>query len=49
MDDGTAALLKQQIAEYKTYRDIITQAQRDAALGAGAGRFRELGSAAGSD
>ncbi len=25
MDDGTAALLKQQIAEYKTYRDIITQ------------------------
>ncbi len=26
MDDGTAALLKQQIAEYKTYRDIITQA-----------------------
>ena len=26
MDDGTADLLKQQIAEYKTYRDIITQA-----------------------
>ena len=26
MDDGTAALLKAQIAEYKTYRDIITQA-----------------------
>jgi alpha-galactosidase len=26
MDDGTAALLKQQIAEYKTYRDIITRA-----------------------
>ena len=25
MDDGTAELLKQQIAEYKTYRDIITQ------------------------
>ena len=25
MDDGTAALLKQQIAEYKSYRDIITQ------------------------
>ena len=25
MDDGTAALIKQQIAEYKTYRDIITQ------------------------
>ena len=26
MDDGTAELLTQQIAEYKTYRDIITQA-----------------------
>jgi alpha-galactosidase len=26
MDEGTAALLKTQIAEYKTYRDIITQA-----------------------
>ncbi len=26
IDDGTAALLKQQIAEYKTYRDIITHA-----------------------
>lgn len=26
MDDGTAELLKQQIAEYKTYREIITQA-----------------------
>jgi alpha-galactosidase len=25
MDDGTAALLKQQIAEYKSYRDIIAQ------------------------
>jgi len=25
LDDGTAELLKQQIAEYKTYRDIITQ------------------------
>jgi alpha-galactosidase len=25
IDDGTAALLKQQIEEYKTYRDIITQ------------------------
>ena len=25
MDDGTAELLKQQIAEYKTYRDIITE------------------------
>jgi alpha-galactosidase len=25
MDDGTAALIKEQIAEYKTYRDIITQ------------------------
>jgi alpha-galactosidase len=25
MDDGTAALLKQQIADYKTYRDIITE------------------------
>jgi alpha-galactosidase len=25
MDDGTADLLRQQIAEYKTYRDIITQ------------------------
>jgi alpha-galactosidase len=25
MDDGTAELLKRQIAEYKTYRDIITQ------------------------
>ena len=26
MDDGTAELLKQQIAEYKTYRDIIAPA-----------------------
>ena len=26
MDDGTASLLAEQIAEYKTYRDIITQA-----------------------
>jgi alpha-galactosidase len=25
LDDGTAELLKRQIAEYKTYRDIITQ------------------------
>jgi PAS domain-containing protein len=25
LDEGTAGLLKQQIAEYKTYRDIITQ------------------------
>jgi hypothetical protein len=25
MDDGTADLLRQQIAEYKSYRDIITQ------------------------
>jgi hypothetical protein len=26
MDQGTADLLKQQIAEYKTYRDTVTQA-----------------------
>jgi hypothetical protein len=26
MDEGTAGLIKDQIAEYKTYRDIITQA-----------------------
>ena len=25
LDDGTAALLKREIAQYKTYRDLITQ------------------------